>query len=359
MKPKDKSILMLVQYPEHVSPGQRFRFELYKDVLLKHDFSVTTRSFLGKKGYSVIHKEGHVIAKIIAILQGFCNRVLVTFTLGKYSYIFLQREVAPLGPPFFEWLYSRVLKKKIVYDFDDAIWIPYVSEQNSLGRLFKNPGKVKKICSWVYKVSCGNAFLCNFATQYNPNVVYNPTCVDTLKYHNILTDHNTERIRIGWTGSFSTIKYLSITVPALQKLQEKYDFDIRIICNEKPVLQLKNVEYVEWAEENEVEQLAGCHIGLMPLTQDEWSEGKCAFKLIQYLALEIPAVSSPVGVNKIIIEEGINGFFANSDEEWYQAIEKLMLDTQLRKRLGKAGRVKIVEQFSVQSNEQNFVSLFS
>ena len=359
MKNRNKEILMIVQYPENVSPGQRFRFELYKETLVKHGFHVTTKSFLGSKGYGVIYRYGFLFTKFIATLKGFCKRFLLIFQLGKYDFIFLQREVTPVGPPLFEWIYIKLLKKKVIYDFDDAIWIPSVSKQNSLAAVFKNTSKVKSICKWAYKVSCGNEYLCNYARRYNSNVFYNPTCVDTNERHNILVDHDVERITIGWTGSFSTIKYLDIVQPALQKLQEKYDFDIKVICNQPPSLNLANIKYIEWSEDNEVLELAGCQVGLMPLTDDELSKGKCGFKLIQYLALEMPAVSSPVGVNKQIIEEGVNGYLANSDAQWYDAIEKLILDAGLRKRMGKAGRNKIIEQFSLQSNESNFISLFS
>jgi len=359
MSNKNKEILMIVQYPENVSPGQRFRFELYEDLLKKNGFSITTKSFLNQKGYQVIHKYGFFFAKFLAILKGFSSRLMLIFSIKKYDYIFLQREVTPIGPPIFEWIFIKLFKRKVIYDFDDAIWIRFVSKQNSLATIVKNTGKVKKICKWAYKVSCGNQYLCNYALQYNSNVFYNPTCVDTNHMHNLLANHDVDRITIGWTGSFSTMIYLDIVESALRSLQEKYDFDIKIICNQQPILNLRNVTYIEWSEENEVAELASCQIGLMPLTGNEWNQGKCGFKLIQYLSLEIPAVSSPIGVNNTIIDEGVNGFFANSDADWYNTIEKLMLDTELRKRMGKAGREKIIAQYSLQSNENNFLSLFS
>jgi glycosyltransferase involved in cell wall biosynthesis len=359
MANKKKEILMVVQYPEKVSPGQRFRFELYKETLEKNGYLVTTKSFLDNNGYEIIHSFGNFLKKSIATIKGYFGRLVLLFQINQFDFIFLQREVAPLGPPVFEWIYIKLFHKKIIYDFDDAIWIASISEQNSAAANFKNADKVKNICKWAYKVSCGNEYLCNYARQYNSNVIYNPTCVDTEKRHNVLAIHEVEKITIGWTGSFSTLKYLEIVEPALKRLQDKYDFDIKIICNEKPSLDLKNVQFIKWSEENEVSALATCQIGLMPLTNDEWSEGKCGFKLIQYLSLGIPAVSSPVGVNKIIIEEGINGFFAISSDEWYCAIEKLILDQALRKKMGIAGRAKIIAQYSLQSNLNNFLSLFS
>jgi glycosyltransferase involved in cell wall biosynthesis len=355
----NKEILFIVQLPKNVSPGQRFRCELYEDLLQKNGFNTTTEYFLDRKGYEIFYKPGFVFAKFIAVIKGSIRRKLLLFKLKKYNYIFIQREASPIGLPFFEWIVSKILHKKIIYDFDDAIWIPHISEQNKLAAIFKNSNKVKQICRWAYKVSCGNNYLCNYAKQFNEQVVYNPTCVDTDHRYNIIANHDVERVTIGWTGSFSTVHFLDMVQPALKKLQEKYDFNIKVICNKEPVLDLKNITYVEWTEENEISELAGCQIGLMPLTDDEWNKGKCGFKLIQYLALEIPAVSSSIGVNKIIIEEGINGFFSKTEDDWYAAIEKLIRDPAVRKQMGKAGRKKITEEYSLSSNANNFLSLFA
>ncbi|MEJ7587429.1 MAG: glycosyltransferase [Ferruginibacter sp.] len=359
MANKQKEILMIVQYPENVSPGQRFRFELYKNTLARNGFKVTTKTFLDKNGYEVIHQYGFFLKKMAAIIKGFIGRSLLMLQIKRYDFILLQREVAPVGPPVFEWLFIKLFRKKIIYDFDDAIWIESVSEQNSVAGNFKNSGKVKEICKWAYKVSCGNQYLCDYARQYNRNVIYNPTCVDTEKQHNLLANHDVERITIGWTGSFSTLAHLDIVQSTLRQLLRKYDFDIKIISNQRPSLDLPNVKFIQWSEENEVPELATCQVGLMPLTDTEWNEGKCGFKLIQYLSLGIPAVSSPVGVNKVIIEDGVNGYFARTDSDWYNRIEELILNPELRKIMGRAGRNKVVAHYSLQSNTNNFLSLFS
>lgn len=354
-----KEILFLVQYPENVSPSQRFRFELYYDVMRQNGCSITTQPFIDRKGYTVIFKKGFFFKKSLAVLRGMLRRIQLLFTAGKYDYIVVESGISPIGPPVFEWILAKWLRKKLIYDFDGAIWVPQVSEMNRVYGFLKYPSKVASICRWSYKLSCGNDFLCRYARQYNSNVVYNPTCVDTKKHHNLIAAHDVERVVIGWTGSFSTLPYLKVIEPVLQHLQQRYDFDIRIICNQPPQLNLKNIQYIEWTAENEVKELAACQIGLMPLTQDEWSEGKCGFKLIQYLSLEIPAVASPVGVNKKIIGQGQNGFLCNTEDEWYAAIEKLILDKELRKQMGSEGRKKITSEYSLQSNADNFLSLFS
>jgi glycosyltransferase involved in cell wall biosynthesis len=355
----DKEILFIVQLPKNVSPGQRFRCELYEKLLQENGFNTTTRSFLDSTTYSVFYKKGFIFSKVFGVAKGFIRRGLLLFQLKKYDYIFIQREATPIGFPFFEWAAIKLLNKKVIYDFDDAIWIPHISDQNKLAAIFKNSKKVKDICGWSYKVSCGNNFLYDYAKQYNSNVVYNPTCVDTEHRYNILVNHDVDRINIGWTGSFSTVHFLDIVQPTLKKLQEKYDFDITVICNKRPELDLKNIQYIEWSEENEVSALANCQIGLMPLTDDQWNKGKCGFKLIQYLALEIPSICSPVGINEIIIEEGVNGFFSKTDDDWYRSIETLIIDPAMRKQMGKAGREKIVHHYSLISNTNNFLSLFS
>jgi glycosyltransferase involved in cell wall biosynthesis len=356
---KNKAILFIVQYPKRVSPAQRFRFELYEGFLQQNGFDVTTRYFLNKKEYEIIHKDGFFLRKSFAVIRGFLRRTKLLFSILKYDYVLLQREAAPLGPPIFEWVIIKIFKRKIIYDFDDAIWIPHISQHNRVARYFKNTAKVKYICKWAYKVSCGNEYLCSYARQYSNRVIYNPTCVDTDNQHNMVAEHNAAKLTIGWTGSFSTLKYLDALQPILKKLQGKYDFDIKIICNKRPELDLENIIYIEWSEENEIKELASCQIGLMLLPDDEWSKGKCGFKLIQYMALEIPALCSPIGVNNTIIDNGLNGVFCDSPEEWYTAIERLLLDDSLRKRMGEAGRKKIMEQYSLQSNKENILSLFN
>jgi glycosyltransferase involved in cell wall biosynthesis len=356
---KRKKILVICRSPENLVPSQRFRIELYKKLLEQNGFDVTYRNFLDSKGHEIAYKFGGWYKKIIAILKGLIRRGLLVFEIRNYDYVFLLKAAAPLGPPILEWIYSKVMRAKIIYDFDDAIWIPHVSDQNRVPDFLKTTNKVKHICNWAYKVSCGNEYLCAYARQYNANVIYNPTCVDTDRQHNIIVNHLVERVTIGWTGSFSTLKYLDSIKPILKALQLKYDFDMKIICNRPPQLELNNVVYVEWTEENEITELASCQIGLMPLPDDEWAKGKCGFKLIQYMALGMPAVCSPAGVNKIIVENGVSGFICHTDDDWYNAIEQLLLDAALRQRMGQIGRKKIEDEYSLRSNSANFLSLFS
>src|SRR5690606_24850427 len=125
-----------------------------------------------------------------------------------------------------------------------------------------------------------------------------------------------------------------------------------LIANKKPDLPLKNFEFIPWKEESEINDLLMIDIGIMPLKDDDWSEGKCGFKLIQYLSLGIPAVASPVGVNKVIIDEGVNGFLCRTKEEWQNALTKLVTDSRLRKKAGTAGHDKMLREYSTAANKE-------
>jgi glycosyltransferase involved in cell wall biosynthesis len=146
-------------------------------------------------------------------------------------------------------------------------------------------------------------------------------------------------------------------VPVLQRLEKQYDFYFYVICNKEPSFQLHSLKYIGWKESTEIEDLEKINIGIMPLEADAWSEGKCGFKIIQYLALGIPAVASPVGVNKKIINEK-NGFVCASGEDWYKALSALLSNSLLREEMGKSGREKIVKEYSVQANADLFLALF-
>lgn len=353
-------VLFLLPYPLHQAPSQRFRIEAFLLSLKESNIQYHTAEFLDQKAWNVLYKRGSLFKKACAVIKGFMRRLwLVLFAVGGYDYVFVHREASPVGPPIFEWLLTKVMGKKLLFDFDDAIWLPNTSVTNRLASSVKCFWKTKYICKWAYKIAAGNEYLAAFAGRYNNNVVIIPTCVDTDHRFNRLKDQATEKIVIGWTGSHSTLPYLDLVYPILKKIEEKHDVEILIICNQAPSFKLKSLRFIFWKEATEIEDLLHINIGLMPLVQDTWSEGKCGFKIIQYLSLGIPAVASPVGVNKTIIEKGVNGFLSTTEEEWYNALNLLITDTKLRLQLGKAGREKIVRQYSVNANSDKFISLFS
>lgn len=359
--PDPVRVLFLVPYPLHRAPSQRFRVENLLPLLDEAGISYTLRPFMDEATWNILYKGGSAPQKARGILKGFLQRwKTVRKEAGSYDYIFIHREAAPLGPPVFEWWLKKIKKKKIIYDFDDAIWIPNTSAANKIARWVKAFWKVPFICKWSYEISAGNDYLCQYAAQHTKgSIVKVPTVVDTERRYNVLKQHHSGKPVVGWTGSHSTLKYLDDVVPVLQQLQEKHDFTFLVIADKKPELPLKDWQYISWNPATEIDDLLKIDIGLMPLTPDPWSEGKCGFKLIQYLSLGIPALASPVGVNTIIVEEGRNGYLCSTPEHWAAGIGQLLSDTSKRAAMGAVGRQKMIGEYSILSIKKAFTGLFS
>lgn len=359
MKPLTK-ILFLVPYPVSKAPSQRFRVESFFSEIEKAGLHFSVHPFLDQKTGSLLYRKGHVFLKTWGIIKGFIRRsITVFFKVPFYQYVFIHRESAPLGPPIFEWIIARVYRKKIIYDFDDAIWIPNTSFANQFINWLKAFWKVKYICKWSYKISVGNDYLYNYAIQFNKNVIKIPTSIDIKNGIDRIYKNHEEELNVGWTGSHSTLKYLDEVVPAINELQRDFNFKFLVIADKNPLLSMKNFEFIPWNINSETNDLLKFDVGIMPLLADVWSEGKCGFKLIQYFACGIPAIASPVGVNKIIIEEGVNGFLCTTQEEWKLSLEKLLRNGQMRQRMGMEGRKKIEKEYSIQSQASKFIELFS
>ena len=353
-----KKIYFIVPYPHKEAPSQRFRFEQYFDFLEENDFDVEIYPFINQSTWKTLYGEGKIFKKAWGILMSFVRRFGLLFRLHNADFIFIHREAAHIGPPIFEWIIAKVLRRKYIYDFDDAIWLPNYSESNARFHRLKAYWKVRYCIKWASQITAGNAYLANYASQYNQNIQVIPTTIDTENHHNVMTSHDSQDLIIGWTGTHTTMHYLDELVPVLKKLEQKYTFTFLVISNQSNDYDLKSLKFVKWNKETEIEDLAKINIGVMPLKQDIWSEGKCGFKGLQYMALEIPTIMSPVGVNSTIVQNGINGFLVESQEEWYEILEKLILDKELRIQIGKAGKSRIDQAYSVLANQEKYLDLF-
>lgn len=348
-----------VPYPEKTAPSQRFRVELFLPSLQEQGFEYEMLSFLDQKAWDVLYKPGKGLQKAIGTIKGYFRRINHLWKSIKADYVFLHREAAPLGPPVFEWLLAKVFRKKIIHEYDDAIWIPGGEPVSFFKKWLKATWKVKYIIKWSYKIAAGNRFLCDYAKQFNSSVYFIPTVVDTKQGHNKTRDQFAgNRIVVGWTGTHTTLHNLEEIQDLIPELKKEIDFDFYIISNRPPDRKFDFI-YKQWNEDSEVEDLLQMHIGVMPLKKGPWFEGKCGFKLIQYHALAIPAVASPVGVNSLITLNGKTGFIANTPGEWKASLKKLIEDANLRSQMGLAGKEHIEANYSLNSLLPGFISLFS
>jgi len=348
-----------VPYPTVVAPSQRFRVELFLPKLKEEGFSFKLFTFLDKTAWDILYKPGHRFLKAWGTLKGFLRRVVHLFQSTKADYVFIHREATPLGPPIFEWLLAKIFRKKIIHEYDDAIWIPGGEKISWIKKWLKATWKIKYIIKWSYKVAAGNKFLCDYALQYSDSVFFVPTVVDTALGHFKQRDQNEgKRIVVGWTGTHTTLHNLEVIEGVIPELKKEIDFDFLVISNKPPQWDFDFI-YKQWELETEQDDLLKMHIGIMPAKQGPWFEGKCGFKLIQYHACGIPAVASPVGVNGLITLHDKTGFIASNKEEWKLYLKKLISDAALRSEMGKAGREHIEKKYSLNSLFPFFVSLFS
>lgn len=352
-------ILFLFPYPVGHAASQRFRFEQYLSALSEANFEYSLAPFLNEKSWKILYRKGHLAIKFIALIKGFLKRLVVLFTLNKYDFVFIHREALPIGPPILEWIIAKVFRKRIIYDFDDAIWISNSSESNRFFAPLKTHSNVFSICRFSYKISVGNEYLANMVRKYNQNVIVNPTTIDTGYHIEKKWNQKEMKLTIGWTGSHSTNKYLEDVYGVIDNLKKKYEFNFLVISDEKPSNSIEKLTFLKWNKKNEIEDLSQIDIGIMPLKHDPWSEGKCGFKALQYMALGIPALVSPVGVNQKIVDDGINGYICDSESDWYERLAFLLENFNQIQTLGKAGREKVISQYSVISNTPNFIHLFT
>jgi glycosyltransferase involved in cell wall biosynthesis len=250
-----------------------------------------------------------------------------------------------------------VLSRRRIFDVDDAI---YVRKPRRLGDLpDESPWRKKKFaatCRWVDAVAAGNDVLAGVARTTAKEVAVLPTSIDTACYEPSFAGP-ADAPTIAWIGSPENLIYLDMIRPALARLTKRYYLKLRVICSEFPDWNDVHIEPVPWSSATEAHSLAGAHIGVMPLTDDAWSRGKCAFKLLQYMAAALPCVASPVGANTEAVMDGINGFHATDVDEWERSLEKLIVSPDLRAGFGAKGRQHVEQRYALRSYRANYVNL--
>ncbi len=279
----------------------------------------------------------------------FAKRISKLCSAKQYDVIFAQKEVFPYIPDFVEAIFG-LEKRNLVIDLDDAVFLFYEAAPSWFKRRFLS-GKFPRLFKRSSLVLAGNRYLAAYAERYASNVVHFPTVVDTERFS---PDEGSSGKAvsstpvIGWIGSPETSSFLDGIVPALEELARSERFRFLVVGAESIGIRGVSVSAKPWSEENEVDDLRGFDIGVMPLPPSEWSKGKCALKLLQYMSTGIPAVSSPYGSAAEITVDGDNGFLAKSREEWIEKLGVLLRDIELRKRMGLRGREWVKGHYSLE-----------
>ncbi len=292
------------------------------------------------------HKYETGRASKISIFQAFFRRFWAVLTLPRYSVVFIEYELLPYVPAFLErWLHWRSCR--MIVDYDDALFHQYDQHSNTWIRRLLGT-KIADVMQAADTVVVGNRYLADYAHRNGASdVVEIPTVVDLGRYSVSTSNNSTSTFSIGWIGSPSTAPYLRLIATALSQLCQ--DPSIRLHLIGLGSIDLPGINYtaIPWSEKTEVEELHRLDVGIMPLPDEPWARGKCGFKLIQYMACGLPVVASPVGVNTEIVTHGVNGYLAETTDEWVSSIRQLQANPKLRHEMGAAGRKRVEEKYSL------------
>lgn len=278
------------------------------------------------------------------IIAAYLRRLVDMLRWGRYDFLLVQYELFPYLP--LEWL-IRLFRMPIIVDYDDAIFHQYDNHANPLVRRVLGQ-KLVPLLRHADLVMCGNAYIQQYVQQFCPRTEIIPTVVDTTLYMPSQNLAAKERPTLGWIGSPSTWGYVLPLVETLKTLVDTYRLSVLVVGAGHAANAQHPFAFRDWSEVQEIADIQAMDIGIMPVPDEPWARGKCGYKLIQYMACGLPVIASPVGVNTEIVEHGVNGFLASSPEEWRTAIEQLIADPSLRKRMGEAGRRKVEARYSIQ-----------
>lgn len=350
-------VLAVVPSIYDTSPGQRFRLEQWESLLNEKGVEITYSPFETEALRHVLYQSGNTLQKVQAVTKNMNRRRKQLNAVKDFDLVYVFREAALLGPAWFERKIARS-GVPMVFDFDDAVFVAYKSPANGYLSYLKFPEKTGEICRLSSHVMAGNQYLADYSRRFNDNVTIIPTTIDTEKYQVVEKAEHLDTITIGWSGSFSTVQHLDTIRSVLEELAKDEKFRLRVIGTPDYEIPGVDVEALKWRSETEIEDLEKIDIGLMPLPDDQWSKGKCGLKALQYMALGIPTICSPVGVNSTIIRDGENGFLADDKAEWIEKLKKLLHSAELRRKLGLAGRETVEKSYSAKSQAPRVFEIF-
>jgi len=342
-----------------VGASTRLRSLQYIPHLAAHGIDVEV-SALFSDDYLAMRYNGKIAAK--AALAGYARRLQKLFSVKKFDVIWIEKEVFPWMPAFFElFCLSRTIP--ILIDYDDAQFHRYDSDPSFLVRIILGR-KIDALMAKATVVVSGNAYIAQRAMVAGANrIVQLPTVVDLARYPILPTQRRDgQMLTIGWIGTSITAKYLAPVLPQLLAAAEKHNARIMIvgaIASDFGGKLLDRIETYEWSEATEVALIEQFDIGIMPLPDSPFERGKCAYKLIQYMACAKPVIASPVGANIDVVTHGDDGLLASSPQEWEAYLDRLCENgsVDLRREMGQRGRAKVESRFALQATAPILVKL--
>jgi len=363
MTSKPLKVLALTSYPKEAA-ATRFRVVQFIEPLAAQGIRMEVRPFLDSKGFSNFYSNGRVGAKTLDSVTGIAGRLSDVVRGGGYDLVFVQRESMFFGPEVFEWLLSGIRRLPLVLDLDDATYVRYTSPRfGRAGSALKFFGKTDRLIRRASAVTCGNRFIAEYAEGLGAEATVIPTVVDPEVFRP--AEEKGEIPVLGWIGTHSTFPSIRHLFPVFEKLASKHDFVLRIVGSGVDTIDATGfkVENLPWELDREVADFRGLDIGLYPIVtsgsaSEEWLKGKSGFKAVQYMAVGIPFVMTPVGVCGEMGVEGKTHFNALTEEDWYTFLDKLLANTGLRSEMGAAAREHFLGNFALESQANLLAAVF-
>lgn len=366
----DRKTILVLSAPPFGAAATRFRACAYFPYLREAGFDVDFRPFLTEAYFEELYRPGHPVRAASKMLGFAAKRLTLLLDTDRYDAVFVQREATLVGPPLMEWFLARRLP--VVFDMDDPLWLEpppspssFRARHQLLGTLIRWPAKADALLRVCSHAIVASNHLATYARTFkgDAGVTLIPTVVSHTRWlprPGRLDGDIGELPVIGWIGTHSTAVYLDLVRPALRRLARdghRFVFRVRGALGAIEETEFE-VQQLPWRLESEAADFAEIDIGLAPLFEDEWSEGKAGFKQLQYLAVGVPMVTSLVGGVRDFIRDGENALVASTEDEWYANIKRLLVERETRAQLARRGREIVEKQYSVEAQADRFVSVF-
>lgn len=344
-------------FPKYTEIGPSSRYRIYQyldyfDDYKVHVFPFFDEAYIPTRSYKNIKG-------IIYLIKLYLRRFKFLSQISSKDLVFVQYEFTPFLP--FNALFFKLRRIKFIVDFDDAAFHDYDQHKNKIVRsLFGN--KIPRVIKHADTVITGSPYLTKYALNYNKNVIEIPTSIDIQKYSVSNYKENEDKFIIGWVGSKTTSVNLVALIPVFKYLKKKnYNFEVRCVGFNKELLsKFKNLPFkiVPWEASSEVENIRQFSVGIMPLENNPFNKGKCAFKLIQYMACGIPTISTPLEAN-IKVNRDNSNLFAKTTQDWIESFIEIKINPEKYQRIGLKNR-EIIEQFyTVQVNKDKYLEFLN
>ena len=344
--------MAVASYPVEAA-ATRFRLQQFVAPLKERGIIMAIEPFVNAEIFAQLYRRSAWPKTAAGLSASSVRRLADVFSARRADLILVQREAMMFGPPLFEWLTTKILRRPLVLDLDDATYVSYTSPTyGGVGKAIKWPGKTDTLIRWAASVICGNRSIADYVSHKGARARVIPTVVDTDIFRPLDRPANGSPLVLGWIGTHSTFPYLESIFPVLADLAREYDFRLKVVGAGRNVeLSGVAVENLPWNLAREVHDFQSIDIGLYPIDEavyPGWAAGKSGFKAIQYMAVGVPFVATPVGGSTDIGEPGTTHFLARTSDEWRTSLRELIANKELRKTMGATGRQHAIQHYGLQ-----------